>query len=531
MALTARLDIRQAQGLVMTPQLQQAIKLLQLNNQELASYVDGELEQNPFLDKDEGDGPAMADAVAADNLLIHDNPSSADSSDASASVEDASGWETDIDASDRDTFDDTSSVTMPTENDDPGDSDYDNNWSSADAPGLTDPGGTSSLSNWRENSGGGQFGDDEFSLEQTLEARTTLRDHLLAQLSLDTDHPAERLIGLHLIEMVDDSGYLVGDIDTVASQLNCQLSEVEAILNRLQHFDPPGIMARSLAECLGAQLRDKNRLDPAMQALLDNLDLLAKRDLPTIRKLCEVDQDDLVEMIAEIRALNPKPGEGFMRDDNDVITPDVIMRPRPDGGWLVELNADNLPRVLVNNSYLAEVNVKNASKEDRGYINQCQQSANWLVKALNQRATTILKVATEIIRQQEGFFLYGIQYLKPLVLRDIAEAIEMHESTVSRVTSNKFMASPRGIFELKYFFTASIATADGGANLSAEAVRARIKALIDAESPKKILSDDKLVDILRAEGIDIARRTVAKYREALRLPSSVQRRREKAMSL
>ena len=528
MALTARLDIRQSQGLVMTPQLQQAIKLLQLNNQELATYVEGELEQNPFLDKDEGDGSAIADAVAADNLLAHDAAAPADTPSA---PEDSSGWETDVDASNRDTFDDTSAVTMPSQSDDPGDSDYDNNWSSAEAPGMTDPGGNSGLSDWRENSGGGQFSDDAFSLEQTLEAKTSLRDHLLAQLSLDTDDAAERLIGLHLIEMVDDSGYLTGDIEQVAHLLGCEIEAVEDRLKRLQSFDPPGIMARSLSECLAAQLRDKNRLDPAIQTLLDNLDLLAKRDLATIRKLCQVDQEDLVDMIAEIRALNPKPGEGFMRNDNDVMAPDVIMRARPDGGWLVELNADNLPRVLVNNSYLAEVNVKNASKEDRSYINQYQQSANWLVKALNQRATTILKVATEIIRQQEGFFLYGIQYLKPLVLRDIAEAIDMHESTVSRVTSNKFIASPRGIFELKYFFTASIATADGGANLSAESVRARIKALIDAESPKKILSDDKLVEILRAEGIDIARRTVAKYREALRLPSSVQRRREKAMSL
>ena len=199
--------------------------------------------------------------------------------------------------------------------------------------------------------------------------------------------------------------------------------------------------------------------------------------------------------------------------------------------WQIELNTDNLPRVLVNNAYLAQVSRRGASKKDRSYINQCQQSANWLVKALHQRATTILKVSTEIVRQQEGFFLYGVRYLKPLVLRDIAEAIEMHESTVSRVTSNKFIATPRGMFELKYFFTAAIASAEGGGAISAEAVRTRIKALIDAESPKKILSDDKLVEMLQCEGIDIARRTVAKYREAMRIPSSVQRRREKAIHL
>ena len=290
-------------------------------------------------------------------------------------------------------------------------------------------------------------------------------------------------------------------------------------------------MARSLAECLANQLRDRNRFDPAMAALLDNLDLLAKRDLAGLKRLCGVDQEELTEMIVEIRALDPKPGESFLPAGDDAVRPDVLMRARPDGTWQIELNTDNLPRVLVNNAYLAQVSRRGASKEDRSYINQCQQSANWLVKALHQRATTILKVSTEIVRQQEGFFLYGVRYLKPLVLRDIAEAIEMHESTVSRVTSNKFIATPRGMFELKYFFTAAIASAEGEGAISAEAVRTLIKALIDAESPKKILSDDKLVEMLQGEGIDIARRTVAKYREAMRIPSSVQRRREKAIHL
>ena len=509
MALTQRLDVRQAQGLVMTPQLQQAIKLLQLNNQELAAYVDGEVEQNPFLDKDEGDGSAMAEALPADTP---------------ARDEETAPGSWDGDGFERDTFDATSAVTVPASNDDPGDVDYDNQWSSAS---TSDSGGD--LANWRERAGG--FDDDSLTLDQTLAAGVSLRDHLLNQLTLETAEPGQRLIGLHLIEMVDDAGYLSGELDDVADQLGCSREEVDAVLARVQRFDPPGIMARSLAECLANQLRDRNRFDPAMAALLDNLDLLAKRDLAGLKRLCGVDQEELTEMIVEIRALDPKPGESFLPAGDDAVSPDVLMRARPDGTWQIELNTDNLPRVLVNNAYLAQVSRRGASKEDRSYINQCQQSANWLVKALHQRATTILKVSTEIVRQQEGFFLYGVRYLKPLVLRDIAEAIEMHESTVSRVTSNKFIATPRGMFELKYFFTAAIASAEGGGAISAEAVRTRIKALIDAESPKKILSDDKLVEMLQGEGIDIARRTVAKYREAMRIPSSVQRRREKAIHL
>jgi RNA polymerase sigma-54 factor len=235
-------------------------------------------------------------------------------------------------------------------------------------------------------------------------------------------------------------------------------------------------------------------------------------------------------MIAEIKSLNPKPGEAFEPPLDQPVVPDVLVRRGPDGGWAIELNSDTLPRVLVNNAYYSEVSGRTAKdKKAKEYLSDCLQSANWLVRSLHQRATTILKVATEIVRQQDRFLEHGVQYLRPLVLRDIADAIGMHESTVSRVTSNKFVATPRGIFELKYFFTASIASSGGGEAHSAEAVRDRIKRLIDAEPPSAVLSDDRIVELLRDDGVDIARRTVAKYREALRIPSSVQRRREKAM--
>src|SRR5947208_6615350 len=264
-----------------------------------------------------------------------------------------------------------------------------------------------------------------------------------------------------------------------------------------------------------------------MQALLAHLDLLAKRDLAALRRICGVDEDDLTEMIGEVRKLNPKPGLAFGSTQVQPIVPDVFVRPGPICGFVIELNSDTLPKVLVNQTYHAEVAKTAKSEQDKSYLAECLQTATWLMRALDQRAKTILKVSTEIVRQQDAFFAHGVQFLRPLNLKTVADAIGMHESTVSRVTANKYMATSRGIFELKYFFTSSIAASDGGEAHSAEAVRHRIKQLIDAEIARDVLSDDAIVDRLREAGIDIARRTVAKYREAMRIPSSVQRRREK----
>lgn len=531
MALSQRLDLRQGQSLVLTPQLQQAIKLLQLNNMELAEYVEGELSQNPLLDRDDGDGPASLEAVAADNLLRHDGDGTA--GEPPAPQTDGDGFGEAVDDGGRDTVDRTTTETMPASGDDPTDIDYDNNWGSA---GIEETDGVAAigsgdLSSWSSagGGGGGFAGDEEFGLEQTVADSKTLRDHLLDQMAMEFDEPRDRLIAAHLIDMVDGAGYLSGDLDLLAEQLGADMAEIERVLARTQGLDPAGVLARDLKECLALQLADRNRLDPCMQALLDNLDMLARRELSALRKVCGVDDEDLMEMISEIRALNPKPGEAFDRPLDQPVVPDVLIRRGADGKWLVELNSDTLPRVLVNNAYYAEVS-KVAAKDRKAkeYLSECLQSANWLTRSLHQRATTILKVSSEIVRQQNAFFEHGIQHLRPLVLRDIADAIGMHESTVSRVTSNKFAATPRGIFELKYFFTSAIASAAGGEAHSAEAVRHRIKGLIDAEPANAILSDDRIVELLRADGVDIARRTVAKYREAMRIPSSVQRRREKA---
>jgi RNA polymerase sigma-54 factor len=485
MALSQRLDLRQSQALVMTPQLQQAIKLLQLSNLELSAFIETELEQNPLLERDETPADGVAEAPAAEEPPA------------------AAGDEDDVDR-----------------------------WRAAageEGEGNLDLAGDPAA--WRSPSSGAapNSGGDLPGLDQTLSRPLTLREHLLAQLSVDIADPIDRFIGTHLIDMTDDAGYLQGDLADVALRLDCEPARIEATLARLQCFDPPGVFARDLAECLTLQLKDRDRFDPAMAALLANLPLLAGRDARALMQLCGVDAEDLGEMVAELRALNPKPGLAFDTTSAQPIVPDVLIRAQG-AGWAVELNSETLPRVLVNNRYYAEISSAARNKAEREYLVDRYQQANWLAKALHQRATTILKVATELVRQQEGFFRHGVRHLRPLVLRDIAEAIGMHESTVSRVTSGKYMATPRGIFELKYFFTAAIAAASGGAALSAESVRYRIKALIEAEADE-VLSDDRIVEILLADGVDIARRTVAKYREALRIPSSVQRRRDRALPL
>jgi RNA polymerase sigma-54 factor len=374
------------------------------------------------------------------------------------------------------------------------------------------------------------FSGDDINPEAFVSSEPSLRDHLSEQLPLAIQDHVERLIGQHLIDMVDEAGYLHADLEQLATKLGAPLGMVERVLETLQTLDPAGVFARSLAECLALQLKDQNRYDPQIAALLDNLHLLAAHNMPALRKVIGADMSEITEMIEEIKHLNPKPGLKFGSVQLQPVVPDVLVRQAADGSWLIELNSDTLPRVLVNRSYFTQVNKTTRTEKDKGYLLECLQTANWLVKSLDQRARTILKVSEEIIRQQDGFFTYGVQHLRPLNLKTVADAISMHESTVSRVTSNKYMATPRGIFELKYFFTSAIQSSGEGEAHSSESVRHRIKQMIDGESAKSILSDDKLVEKLKMEGIDIARRTVAKYREAMRIPSSVQRRREKQLA-
>ena len=520
----------------MTPQLQQAIKLLQLSNLELSDFVEKELEENPMLEREDANGPERGDSADQeprdeDRVTAENGSASDDSAETETAAETADTGDS------ADTADHADDGTMPGQDDAPLDTDYENLWSSNSLEegretrsGPAEPPAFEAFSSWRSG-GSSDFSTFDSNIEQTAAQEVSLRDHLLNQLTMDVSDPADRVIGLHLIDMLDEAGYLGGDLEIVSNMLGCDTAQVEGVLELLRHFDPPGIFARGLADCLALQLCDKDRLDPAMQALLDNLDLLGKHDVKGLIKACGVDQEDLTEMVAEIRALNPKPALSFDHDMAQTITPDVLMRVKPKGGWGIELNAETLPRVLVNCRYYAEVSRGAFAKEDRAYLGGNFKKANWLVKALDQRANPILKVPSEIVRQQDEFFARGVQYLKPLVLRDIAQAIDMHESTVSRVTSNKYISTPRGIYELKYFFTPAIANSIGGEAHSAESVRHRIKSLTESETVDSILSDDKMVEILRAESIDIARRTVAKYRESMGIPSSVQRRREKRVSL
>jgi RNA polymerase sigma-54 factor len=504
MALTQRFELRQSQALVMTPQLMQAIKLLQLSNLDLSTYVETELERNPLLERPGEDEPAT-----------REEPNPERDGGTTAADGGAADWGA------------GSPERSPAAAENPLESPLDQGFDEADASA---PRAAAEMlpgySEWA-GAGTGRREDGDYNLEAFVSVEATLADHLAEQLALAVGDPARRMIGQYLIDMVDEAGYLPGDLAPVAEKLGAPAVEVDAVLAILQGFDPPGVCARNLTECLAIQLKERDRFDPAMQALVGHLELLAKRDFAALRRICAVNEEDLTDMIAEIRQLNPKPGLAFGTTLVQPIVPDVFVRPGPDGGFVVELNSDTLPKVLVNQSYYADVAKTAKSDKDKTYLADCLQTATWLIRALDQRAKTILKVSTEIVRQQDAFFANGVQHLRPLNLKTIADAIGMHESTVSRVTANKYMATSRGIFELKYFFTSAIAAADGGEAHSAEAVRHRIKQLIDAESAQDVLSDDTIVEKLREAGIDIARRTVAKYREAMRIPSSVQRRREK----
>ena len=475
MSLAPKLDLRQSQSLVMTPQLQQAIKLLQLSNMEVAAFVEEELERNPLLERaSQEESRPIADDDGRDEPRGGDNEAPATA-----------------------------------------------------APPPDDPMGATS---WRTSDGRGAPSDDLYGLEQTLAGEISLYEHLGRQIQVEFTDPGERLIANHLLTGVDEAGYLTLDLLETSKTLGCAPEQTESVLRRLQTLDPAGIFARDLKECLAIQLAERNRLDPVIETLLANLELVARRDFQKLRKLCACTEQDIADMLADLRMLDPKPGQRFDAAPAQAMIPDVIVRPAQAGGWHVELNSDTLPRVLANERYYAEVQSGARTDSERSFMSEHWNSANWLVKALDQRARTILRVAREIVRQQDLFLVKGVSHMKPLILRDIADALELHESTVSRVTSNKFMATPRGIFELKYFFTASIGSTGDGPAHSAEAVRHRIKGLIDGESAETVLSDDDIVDALARDGVAIARRTVAKYREAMRIPSSVQRRRERRLS-
>jgi len=459
--MALRLELKPSQSLVMTPQLQQSIKLLQLSNLELSAVIDRELAENPLLQRAE-------EAEDHKNVVEASDP-----------------------ARDEHAFLDQGPRLS----------------AGAAAPRGEPP-------------------PSDFAPPEA----PSLRAFLEEQFSLARPSPKERMIGLNLIDMIDEAGYLRGDTAQLAERLNVGVVEVERVLGKLQTFEPSGVGARNLSECLAIQLREQGRLDPMIATLLNHLDMIAAQDFPKLARLCAADIEDVRDMIAEIRRLNPKPGLRFGGAPVVQITPDVFVRARSDGSWHVELNSETLPRLLVDRAYFATVRAQ-ASRYDRVFLGDCLNAANWLVRSLDQRARTILKVAEEIVRRQDGFLHHGAEHLQPMTLRDVAAEIDMHESTVSRASAHKYVATPRGLFEFRYFFTSAVSAANGAAAHSSEAVRFRIRQLVDSETPRTVLSDDQIVEALKAFGIDIARRTVAKYRDLMRIPSSRERRRAKKLDL
>lgn len=495
MVLAPRLEVRQAQGLALTPQLMQSIRLLQLNHIELQTFVETELERNPLLERDErrDDEPLVAPEAIAQNPDMADTVEHGDVIGSASDI--AEQYDTDV------------SNVFPEQV------------------------GQDSLSQSTRSPRDGQsmLGQGDTSdFEDNATEMLSLGEHVRAQLAPILNTSAERLVAQHLIDNLNDAGYLNIECAQIAEQLGTDEEFVLKVLQQMQQCDPIGVFARNVGECLALQLREKDRLDPLMQSLLDNLDLVAAHDLHSLGQIIGADREDIMDMLGEIRALDPRPGRAFDTTPMQAIVADVFVRKGVDGGWALELNSDILPRVLVNRTYYANVTKKARNPSEKTFLVDCLQTANWLTKSLDQRAQTILKVATEITRQQDAFLTHGIAHLRPMTLKTVAEAIEMHESTVSRVTTNKYISTPRGLFEMKYFFTTALGSTAGGADHSAESVRHRIKQLIDAESPKSILSDDTIAAILKREQeIEVARRTVAKYREGMHIPSSVIRRRQK----
>lgn len=492
MALSPRLDLRQSQSLVMTPQLQQAIRLLALSNLELESVIAEEIERNPLLElESEPDGVPSDSGQDAGPVASTADASPPEEAGSDTMLDDHSGTAADL-----------------------LDANYNDDTFHHDGPGD------------RASASSG-FDDDGPDFDSFACNQPSLHAHLMAQAD-QALAGADQLIARAFVDRIDSAGYFTGSLLDLAQSLGVALGRVESVMNVVHSFDPAGVGARSLGECLALQAREVDRCDPAMQALFDNLDLLAEGRMAQLKRICGVDDEDMADMIRELRGYDPKPGLKFADDRIQSITPDVFVTHQPGGGWAIDLNNATLPRLVINRSYHAEL-AKGCTKATKHWLNECMADANWLTRTLDQRQRTIVRVTTEIVKQQEGFFLLGVSQLKPLNLRTIADAIEMHESTVSRVTSNKYLSCSRGVFELKYFFTSGVGGADGS-SASAETVKSRIKALIAAEKVDAILSDDTLVEMLRDEGFDLARRTVAKYREAIGFGSSVQRRRQRAIS-
>lgn len=511
------LQLKMGQQLTMTPQLQQAIRLLQLSSLDLQQEIQEALENNPLLELE------AAEESFGDNSGEHSD-SSADSNDshttsASASSSDDTGDGQLNNGSDDSQLESSDAMAKDQLPDDlPTDSTWDDTYSA----------GSSSAS-----SGGGGFGDDD-EMSYQGETSESLQDYLLWQMRLSHFSEEDELIATAIIEAIDEAGYLtvpLEDIlDSVSATIDTQaedigMEEICMVLKRVQQFDPLGVAARSVAECLDLQLKalpaDTPWVSQARLTVSEHMNLLASRDYRTLARKLKIQEGQLREVLRLIHGLHPRPGDTVIQQSAEYVIPDVTVV-KKNGRWIVELNPESVPKLRVNEEYAAmSRHAKNP--EDGQYIRHHTQEARWFIKSLESRNETLLKVSNCIVHRQQAFFEYGEEAMKPMVLNDVAEAVDMHESTISRVTTQKFMHTPRGVFELKYFFSSHVSTENGG-ECSSTAIRAFIKKLVSAENAKKPLSDSKIAELMAAQGIQVARRTIAKYRESLNIPASSQRK-------
>ena len=524
------LELRQKQALVMVPQLQQAIKLLQMSQAELTAFIEKELEKNPLLEREENQsGTEEKETFQTKNT---DNDSSTQSADHNPADQEShtspsSSTETESIQTEKKENRETEQTdlqelhlgerqaehTAQPELDSDSTTLYD------------DPYGYASAHTYSTQTRSNHSAEDFDPFENQADSKT-LKQHLTEQLATLAHSQLDHTIALYLIDQVNENGYLTTRLEDISEKLGIAQTHIEKILSLLQSFEPTGVMARSVEECLRLQLMERNQFDEKMRILLEHLPLLAQSSFKKLARLCSVELKELNEMISKIRTLSPKPGLAYGGEVSPAVIPDVFIYAHPDGGWRIELNSESLPKLLINMHYYTEVHHKSQHKEEKSFISECHKNASWLMKSLDQRARTILKVTREIVKQQDAFLAHGITYLKPLTLKHVAEAVEMHESTISRVTMNKYLATPRGIFEMKFFFSSALTTSNGNTEVSAEAVRHMIKTLVTKETVDSVLSDDKIMEHLQKTGIDIARRTIAKYREAMQIPSSAERKRQ-----
>ncbi|EFI9140221.1 RNA polymerase factor sigma-54 [Escherichia coli] len=470
------LQLRLSQQLAMTPQLQQAIRLLQLSTLELQQELRQALESNPLLEQ----------------IDTHEEIDTRETQDSET----------------LDTADALEQKEMPEE------LPLDASWDTIYTAGT--PSGTS-----------GDYIDDELPVYQG-ETTQTLQDYLMWQVELTPFSDTDRAIATSIVDAVDDTGYLTVPLEDILESMGDEeidIDEVEAVLKRIQRFDPVGVAAKDLRDCLLIQLSQFDKTTPWLEEarliISDHLDLLANHDFRTLMRVTRLKEDVLKEAVNLIQSLDPRPGQSIQTGEPEYVIPDVLVR-KHNGHWTVELNSDSIPRLQINQHYASMCN--NARNDgDSQFIRSNLQDAKWLIKSLESRNDTLLRVSRCIVEQQQAFFEQGEEYMKPMVLADIAQAVEMHESTISRVTTQKYLHSPRGIFELKYFFSSHVNT-EGGGEASSTAIRALVKKLIAAENPAKPLSDSKLTSLLSEQGIMVARRTVAKYRESLSIPPSNQRK-------